>query len=678
MEVAQKLQDDNSEVKDILDIICGQMIKTRPESDVALRPYIKYPFVHKWLRGSVHINLGELYTEAKVGDYAYIAVNLKCQTDAEVNLSVAGTDGFWLNGVFEENAAEPIGNFHMFTRHDVRLKEGDNEVIFKCRAYEDGFGLNYNVCHMFYPGIWTCDYLLWVRDTVPVPEFEGEQGFAITELVGADENKTYADCTLKYPLPTSEDSVIDFMPIYGGQTGDYAVAVSYAKTDGCLDIKAENTEVYINGVLCCGDLSVKQNDEIAVVCKRDEKWGFVCESNDILHLPIIKTKRASGMHWLLLGAFDTGDLPGIALDRVYHNADGGSEYWRFAQENTYLRPYLDTSFFGQWFYGLMVGEYGLLRASKHNKKYYDYFEKSMRVLVDYYEYMQHDARLFEDTPFLKRSVRKDDLDSIGTIGMNLCELYMRETDDEVKDRIFGILQELSDSVFKNIPRMEDGTFYRVKTMWADDTYMSCPFLVRMGNITGDKMYYDEVCRQLISYTNRLFMESEGVFAHIYFPEKECNNAVPWGRGNGWVYLAFAETIEHLPEDYARRDELIEIFKRAVRGLVKLQDESGMWHQVLNMEKSYCETSCTGIFSIAIAKGIRLGILERNEYLPIIYKAVEGLLKNSVDDCGNVLGVCRGSGSNDDPEYYARLETVDNDDHGTGVVIAAICEILEIG
>lgn len=44
-------------------------------------------------------------------------------------------------------------------------------------------------------------------------------------------------------------------------------------------------------------------------------------------------------------------------------------------KKTYLRPYLDTSLFGQWFYGIMVALNGLMNARDVSEEYYSYFEK---------------------------------------------------------------------------------------------------------------------------------------------------------------------------------------------------------------------------------------------------------------------------------------------------------------
>ncbi len=44
----------------------------------------------------------------------------------------------------------------------------------------------------------------------------------------------------------------------------------------------------------------------------------------------------------------------------------------------------------------------------------------------------------------------------------------------------------------------------------------------------------------------------------------------------------------------------------------LQDDEGMWHQVLNDHESYPETSCTSMFIYAFSRGIRFGWLKNPE------------------------------------------------------------------
>lgn len=677
MNIAYEVTENGKKLTEKLRLIADNMISTREKSEVEYRPYRKASFVNRDLRREIKFDLGELFGKHNKGDYAYIAVSLLCQKATEASVLMFGAESVSVNGI--TYLMDETEEFNDKNKLNVYLKEGYNELIFKCVAGDKEFKMEYTVGHVFWPSLWTCDYLLWVRDCIPMEEYIGEQGFAVTELVKCGENKSFEACSIQYPPSSEDDSVIDFMKLYGNESGSYAMSVSYARCDGKFLIMplGDEAEVYINGKKSDCNVNVKKDDEICVISKRSKDgWGFECKTNDILHLPIVTSQRNKGISWIHIGSFKDGALRKIQFKDTYETADGNLTYWRFTEEDTYLRPYLDTCFYGQWFYGLMVGEYGLLRASRYSDEYYEYFEESMRVLVDYFHYMKYDAEMFGTSTFLKRSVKTHDLDSIGTIGMNLYELYIRTEDAEYKNKIKSVMDNLIENMYTHIPRMSDGTFYRKQTMWADDTYMSCPFLVRMGKLTGETKYFDEAVKQLKLYTQKLYIDEWNVFAHIFWPQEGRNNHVPWGRGNGWVYLSFAEVIEQLPKDYAGRDELIEIFKKAVKGLVKFQDKCGMWHQVLCDESSYHETSCTAIFTIAILKGIKLGILSREEYLPVMKKAVNGLLDYGVDECGNVWGVCRGSGCSDDAQYYASLKTILNDDHGTGVVMAAIAELEE--
>lgn len=657
--------------------IADRMLETRPRGEVELRPYIRPDFVSKKLRRGIHIDLKEYFGNAQNGDYAYVSVNLKSQYASKAALTVKGAvsfkingDSFGLDGKSSQKTCRDGEIFH------IDLKEGDNPAVFKCVCENDIFALDYVCAHIYWPEYWTCDYLLWVRDTIPMEEYRGEQGFCVSELVRAVEKKSFKDCRTVFPKPSESDCVIDFNELYGNESGRYALAYSTAFCDGELKINPHGScSVLVNGKKT-ENYSLKKGDEIKIICERTgDNWGFEDLTGNILNLPQVNQERKNAFRWLLLGSFGSQDCKEIQFKEPFENADGKMTFWRFADGKTYLRPYLDTSFYGQWFYAVMVGETGLMYSSEYKREYYGYFYDSMSILYEYYKYMQYDAALFGDTPFLKRSVRKGDLDSIGTIGMNLCELYIREKSETKKEKIMYVLEDLIKSIYKNIPRMDDGCFYRIDTMWADDTYMSCPFLVRMGNITGNEKYYNEAVQQLKLYKERLYIEKENIFSHIYFPDKKRANGVPWGRGNGWLYLSLIDVTEHLPENYEGRAELVRIYQNAVAGLCKLQGEQGLWRQVLNMPESYPETSCTAIFSVALSRGIRAGVLDKDIYLPIVKKAVDGILNNAIDEAGNVTGVCRGSGCKDDPNYYAGLETIKNDDHGTGMVLWALCGLI---
>lgn len=84
-------------------------------------------------------------------------------------------------------------------------------------------------------------------------------------------------------------------------------------------------------------------------------------------------------------------------------------------------------------------------------------------------------------------------------------------------------------------------------------------------------------------------------------------------------------------------------------LVRVQEaESGLWYQVLDMgqkEGNYLEASGTGMFTYAIAKGVRLGYLSP-KFKPAAVKSYQGMLERLVetDETGVHLNqICHARG-----------------------------------
>ena len=131
----------------------------------------------------------------------------------------------------------------------------------------------------------------------------------------------------------------------------------------------------------------------------------------------------------------------------------------------------------------------------------------------------------------------------------------------------------------------------------DDFYMSCLFLVRITRLIGEKKYADKVVAQINGFYERLYMSDKKLFSHIFFPNEGKPNRVPWGRGNGWIAVTLTEILLYLQGEECWEKALL-IYKDFMEGLAAVQDTDGMWHQVLDMQDSYKETSCTGMFLLS--------------------------------------------------------------------------------
>ena len=103
----------------------------------------------------------------------------------------------------------------------------------------------------------------------------------------------------------------------------------------------------------------------------------------------------------------------------------------------------------------------------------------------------------------------------------------------------------------------------------------------------------------------------------------------WARANGWALLTACELLDVLPEDYPQRPKVMDYFRAHVRGVTALQSGEGFWHQLLDCNDSYLETSATAIYVYCLAHAINKGWIDAIAYGPVAqlgWHAVAGKIK----------------------------------------------------
>jgi rhamnogalacturonyl hydrolase YesR len=244
----------------------------------------------------------------------------------------------------------------------------------------------------------------------------------------------------------------------------------------------------------------------------------------------------------------------------------------------------------------------------------------------------------------------------------------------------SVAADVADYISNIQSRLPDGALYRKisfsplmeGTLWADDLYMSVPFLCKYYRLTGKIEYIEDAAKQFVLFKKYLYMPDKKIMSHVYNDNLHSATGVAWGRGNGWVLFSLTELLELLPTDHTLRPELIAFFNELSEGYSALQDEDGMWHQVLTDHESYSESSCTSMFVYGFSRGVRFGWLkDKEKYTKAVLKAWEALTKITIDKYGNVYGICKGSAYSYSPSYYKNdLSWNLNDAHGTGIVMLA--------
>lgn len=589
------------------------------------------------------------------------------------------------------------------TRVFMDVEEGWNDIRIQFKKTKAGFGGQF--------GTWIGKWDMYTL--MPTKERDGQEGFVFTELVPDDYVPEFEigmsekDFDKKlYPVINWSDDEMkkgQLTRMFGTPNGQYAVGYTKVFADDInntthkftLDTKGE-TVVYINKKEVFKTKGGKETFDatlplgtydiyVKCICNGSD-WGYALECDTVEFESAARVKGTDDV-WMYIGTFvNDFEFPFDTASDMLHIVGEPATYWRLDAPDTFVRPYNENTLFGRWNYPLGVTMYGLLHTAIAigSEDIKNYIKDHVQLCIDTLEYALWDKEQYGGATSIHNLLTSiDSLDDCGSFASMMLEVNKYLGLRDVKK----VADYVGDYIYNHQSRLEDGTFFRKEmmhhfhnmTMWADDLYMSVPFLVRYSQFTGDQKYLDDAANQFFGFKKRLFMPEEKIMSHVYDFKYDSKTNVPWGRGNGWVVFSMTELLEVLPEDHPKRNDLIEFLNTLCEGYLALQDDEGMWHQVLNDHESYPETSCTSMFIYAFSRGIRFGWLKNPEkYVKAIYKAWKGISKTSVDSNGNVYGVCRGSEFSFIADYYKyELGWNLNDTHGTGIVMLAGIEVIRL-
>ena len=310
---------------------------------------------------------------------------------------------------------------------------------------------------------------------------------------------------------------------------------------------------------------------------------------------------------------------------------------------------------------------------EHNRicgRYYVWLESLRKKLQD-----NKQLEGFLDHTKLGEFMILDRLDFCGAMGAQMLEGALH-TNTKLTPDERTMLDTIAVYITQKQARLPDSTLWRPKvmggTIWADDLYMSCPFLVRWYEYTGDRKYIDDAAHQIINMAKRL-QDTDGVWYHGYFVNKHERSPYKWGRANGWAMVATVEVLSALPDHDPNRDKLLDILRKHISGIEKLQAGDGMWHQVLDHPELWEETSCSAMFAYSIARAVNRGWIAPSN-MKVARKAFEGICQH-VTPNGMVNGTCQGTGIGTTLQFYKDRKRPSDDMHGPGPVMLAGAEIL---
>lgn len=336
--------------------------------------------------------------------------------------------------------------------------------------------------------------------------------------------------------------------------------------------------------------------------------------------------------------------------------------------------------FGEWHYTNGVLNMAMINLSTYlnEPKYFDFTIEQIAFGMDNYKFFQ--KRFKHDRPHYYYPFGQlwtmGELDDCGAMGASMIEVYQKVKRKDYKEYIENTAKHISEKQ----ERLDDGTLVREfphkMTLWADDLYMSLPFLARMAIFSGDDKYFVDAIQQVFNFTKYLWNENKELYFHCYYSDLNRNGVAHWGRCNGWVMMAQVHLLNHLPVNHPEREKLIKILEKQILGIAKYQNGEGLWHQVLDKTDSYTESSCTAMFVYCIARAVNEGWID-GRYGSIAIRGWEGLKANKITLNGQVKDICVGTGIEDNLVFYYNRPARLNEKHGLGAIIDAGIEIMKL-
>ncbi|MCF0180336.1 MAG: glycoside hydrolase family 88 protein, partial [Bacteroidales bacterium] len=249
-------------------------------------------------------------------------------------------------------------------------------------------------------------------------------------------------------------------------------------------------------------------------------------------------------------------------------------------------------------------------------------------------------------------------------------------------------------------------------VWLDGIFMGLPFYTNYAKTYLDgenatkaqkkqaKKIYDDVAMQIAKTDQFTYDAATELWKHAWDEKRSIFWANPetglsqhtWGRALGWYAMAIVEVLDALPQDYAKRGEIISLLNKVLSSVVKYQDKkSGVWYDVLdvNDSRNYLEASCSSMFAYCLLKSARLGYVGE-EYKQAGIKAFKGIVNEfikinpdatiSLTKCCEVSGLGPETNTRRDGSfaYYVSEPIRDNDAKGVGPFIWASLEMERLG
>lgn len=250
------------------------------------------------------------------------------------------------------------------------------------------------------------------------------------------------------------------------------------------------------------------------------------------------------------------------------------------------------------------------------------------------------------------------------------------------DRSICWLDSWAEWAMHEMPRTEHGGMQHItlaeenhQQMWDDTLMMTVLPLAKIGKLLNRPQYVEEAVYQFLLHVQNLMDRETGLWFHGWSYDGQHNFArARWARGNSWLTMVIPDFLElvDLPEHSAVRRYLIQVLNAQIAALAKCQDDSGLWHTLLDDPHSYLEASATAGFAYGILKAVRKRYVAA-EYAEVAEKAIRGVVKN-ISPEGELLQTSFGTGMGGNLDFYREIPLTSMP-YGQAMAILCLTEYL---
>jgi rhamnogalacturonyl hydrolase YesR len=264
---------------------------------------------------------------------------------------------------------------------------------------------------------------------------------------------------------------------------------------------------------------------------------------------------------------------------------------------------------------------------------------------------------------------------LSTVMLYTClpfETYLRTGDEKF---IADFILE-AEKLLASVPRDQDGIACTgrqpgQRQVLVDMLQAYTVFMARAGWLSGRQEFFEECANQYQIARNILLNRDTGLWHRgrnwSGIPGALCPGY--WNRAQGLVLRGMVDSLDFLPGDSLYHKMMMEILLEFVAGLLKYQDERGMWHQLIDHPGGYPETSGTALLVHYLYKSYHRGWLPQDPFMKAAEKALYSLL-GFVRQDGIILNSSMEITPPDDTRTYLYAPAVPGNPHAAGYMLLA--------